>query len=119
MKVRHVVSLAALALLLAAGGCARSPYVKVKGKVTWKGQPVPSTLVTFLPEDGSRSAKGLTDDKGAFVLRYSRTQLGATRRRCTVVLQYVPSNEEELGKVPPQASRELKAVIERYREPNT
>jgi hypothetical protein len=117
MNARQTWAALAVALLVTVSGCGGSRLVKVTGKVTYRGQPVPSTLVTFLPESGSRPSKGLTDDNGNFNLRYSRQEAGATRGACTVVLQYVPSNEEELGKIGPKASKELKEVIRRYQAP--
>jgi hypothetical protein len=113
MNVRTGPFLAALTLVLAASGC-NSRLVTVTGTLTYKGQPVPSTRVKFFPDDGSRRATGLTDDNGKFSLRYSRTEAGATRGPCTVVLTYEVSNEEELGSIPPRASPELKAVIGKY-----
>ena len=107
---------AAALLLLGVGGCS-SRLVKVSGRLTYKGEPVPSTLVTFLPDNGSRASKGLTDDNGNFTLRYSREEVGATRGPCTVLLTYYVSNEEELGQIKPKASKELKAVIAKYGDP--
>jgi hypothetical protein len=106
-----------LALLVTASGCAGS-HVPVTGRLTWKGKPVPNTQVTFQPDDGSRPSKGLTDENGNFTLRYSRQQAGATRRRCTVFLIYVPSNDEETGKKP-RAPRELTDMLRRYGDPKT
>jgi hypothetical protein len=117
MSARTAWLVAVLALLLAGSGCSRSRFVKVSGRLTWKGRPVPSTLVTFMPDDGGRSSKGVTDDDGNFTLNYSRHQVGATRGPCTVFLTYVVSNEEELHQIPPKASRELKKVIARYGDP--
>jgi prepilin-type N-terminal cleavage/methylation domain-containing protein len=84
-----------------------------------RGRPVPSTLVIFMPDDGSRRSTGVTDDEGKFSLRFSRTQDGAKLGRHTVVLRYEVGMEEELGKIPPKASPELKAVISRYDDPKT
>jgi hypothetical protein len=42
-----------------------------------------------------------------------------TRGPPTVFLNYVPSNEEESGTIPPKASKELKAVIKKYGDPKT
>jgi hypothetical protein len=117
MNARTSRLLAALALLLLAGGGCNSRLVQVSGRVTYKGQPVPSTIITFLPENGSRPSKGLTDDDGRFTLRYTRDKAGATRGPCTVFLTYHVSNEEELGEARPKASRELKAIIARYGDP--
>jgi hypothetical protein len=110
---------AALALLLAAGGCGGRGLVKVTGTLTYKGEPVPSTLVTFQPDDRSRASKGVTDDGGHFTLHYSRQEAGATRRPCTVFLTYVVSNEEIAGTKKPKISKEMKAAIARYGDPKT
>jgi hypothetical protein len=116
MKANLRWHVTALALLVAAGGCS-SRLVAVKGKVTYKGQPVPNTEVTFLPDSGSRPSHGLTNDSGQFTLKYSRTETGATRGPCTVLLKYVPSNEEELGEAPPKVSKEVKGAIAKFSDP--
>ena len=118
MNTRTLWCLAALVLPLAAGGCTPQ-FVKVTGRLTHKGQPVPSTQVKFMPDNGERPSNGLTDDDGNFTLRYSRTQAGASPGPCTVILSYVPSNEEETHQIPPKASKELKAVIAKYGDPKT
>jgi hypothetical protein len=110
---------AALALLLAAGGCGQSRLVNATGRLTYQGQPVPSTLLTFLPDDQTRAAHGTTDDNGNFTVTYSRTQTGMPRGWFTVALRYDMSVDEELHKTPPKASHELKAVIARYSDPAT
>jgi hypothetical protein len=116
MKKRKSWWLAVLVLLAAASGCS-SKLVRVEGRLTYKGQPVPSTRVKFLPDDGGRPSHGLTDDDGNFTLKYSRTETGATRGPCTVVLKYEMSAEEELHEIPPKASRELKSIIAKYNDP--
>jgi hypothetical protein len=119
MNARCRWCLAALALAVTCGGCGGDGLVQVTGRLTWKGQPVPSTEVVFMPDDGSRRSLGKTDDQGNFTLRYSRTQAGATRGPCTVFLRYVPSNEEDNKQIPPKASKELREVIHRYGDPKT
>ena len=119
MTVRPIWFLAVLPLCLLAAGCGGSRLVKVSGRLTHKGQPVPSTQVTFAPDDGSRMSKGLTDDNGNFTMRYSRTEAGVARGKCTVYLEYVVGNEEYLHEAPPKASPELKKVIEKYKDPKT
>jgi hypothetical protein len=104
-----------LVLLVAVSGCG-SGRVKVTGRITCKGEPVPSTEVYFCPDDGSRFSLGHTDDDGRFSLRYSRQEDGAPPGHYTVRLKYVPSAEEELHQIPPKASRELKEVIAKYRD---
>jgi len=106
-----------LSLLLAVGGCSGSGLVKVTGKVTYHGQPVPSTEVRFFPADGGRASSGLTDDNGKFTLRFSRQDPGCTLGPHTVTLKYHVSSEELTHKIPPKASSELKEIIAKYGMP--
>lgn len=116
---RRAAPLGVLLLALAAGGCGGPKFVKVTGRVTYKGQPVPNTQLRFMPDNGERPSTGLTDDEGTFALKYSRNQVGAPPGNYTVFLTYVPSNEEENHTAPPKASKELKAVIAKYGDPKT
>jgi hypothetical protein len=75
--------------------------------------------VTFLPDDGGRASHGTTDDDGNFTVTYSRTETGIARGHFTVVLRYDVSIEEELHKIPPKASKELKAIIAKYGDAKT
>src|SRR5947209_7760716 len=110
-------SIPALALLLTAG-CSRSELVTGTGRVTYKGQPVPNTYVTFLPEaEGKRSSHGLTDDRGTFSLTHSRSEAGVLRGRHTVFLRYRATAEEEQNRA--RASEEMKSVLARYSDPKT
>jgi hypothetical protein len=118
MKARHCLPLLAI-VVLAVIGCG-GDLVNAKGRLTYKGKGVPSTLVTFWPqEEGKRASTGVTDDDGNFTLSYSRTEPGVLRGQHTVFLKYHLSMEEELGQVPPKASKELKEVIARYGNLNT
>jgi len=107
----------ALALLAALSGCRGSGLVKATGRLTYQGKPVPSTRVTFQPDDGGRRSTGVTDDDGNFSLRFSRTQEGVARGAHTVYLTYEVSAEEEERKVPPKADKALREVIARYGDP--
>jgi hypothetical protein len=120
MNTRTRWGILAVALAVAVSGCRGSGLVKVTGRVTYKGRPVPSTYVTFQPaEVGKRASHGLTDDDGNFRLTYSSTEVGAVPGRHTVCLRYRVSAEEEMNEAPPRVSRDLKAVISRYRAPQT
>jgi hypothetical protein len=116
---RRAVLVGALLAALAASGCGEPKFVKVTGRVTYKGQPVPSTQLRFLPDNGERPSTGLTGDDGNFSLKYSRHQTGAPPGGYTVFLTYIPSNEEENHTAPPKASAELKAVIAKYGDAKT
>jgi len=110
---RLAVGLALLFLV----GCSGPKLMDVKGRLTYRGQPVPSTRVAFYPEDGGRKSSGVTDEDGNFHLNYSRTQIGTTPGKHTVCLTYVISNEEDLGKIQPRVSKETKAVLSGYADP--
>ncbi|HEV8063103.1 MAG TPA: hypothetical protein VGP68_24695 [Gemmataceae bacterium] len=102
-------------VLAALSGCSRSPLVQAKGRLTYKGKPVPSTYVIFHPlEEGKRESHGLTDDTGAFSLTFSRTEDGVYPGKHRIHLRYDQSADEELGKTPPKANKELRAVINKY-----
>jgi hypothetical protein len=63
----------ALALLVAVPACSSGPKrpstIKVSGKVTMNGTPVPGATVSFQPvAAGGRAAVGITDDAGKYVL---------------------------------------------------
>jgi hypothetical protein len=102
-------------LLVVLGGCGSSGLYKTSGRLTYKGQPVPSTYVIFQPEDpAQRASRGLTDDDGRFKLTHSQTEIGCLPGQHTVVLKYRVSAQEELHEIPPKASKELQAVIASY-----
>jgi hypothetical protein len=119
MNARTSWRWAVLTLFVAASGCGGSGLVNVSGRLTYKGQPVPSTRVMFQPEDGGREIHGVTDDNGDFTLKYSRTQTAIPAGRHTVYLRYIASTEEEQHEIPPKASKELKAILEKYKDPAT
>jgi hypothetical protein len=107
-------------LFITVGGCGDGPrLVKVTGKLTYKGQPVPSTDVYFVPDDGERRSHGVTDDDGKFTLKYSKREVGVSRGKHTVYLKYDVSNDEYNGVIKPKASKELKALIEKYGDVKT
>jgi hypothetical protein len=117
MKTRSL-SLAVALMLLVSAGCNRSGLLKATGRLTYKGRPVPSTYLTFHPDDiHKRPSHALTDDDGNFTVTNSRTEVGLVPGRHTVSLRYFPSGPEDLGQAPPKASKELKAVIARYGDP--
>ena len=117
MKTRYLFLPLAL-VLLAAAGCNRSGLLKASGRLTYKGQPVPSTYLTFHPDDKhKRPSHALTDDNGNFTVTNSRSEVGLVPGRHTVSLRYFPSGPEDLGQAPPKASKELKAVIAKYGDP--
>jgi hypothetical protein len=120
MNRLHVRHIALLLPLLALAGCNRSGLVNATGRLTYKGQPVPSTYVVFQPEDVTkRPSHGLTDDDGRFTLTNSKSLTGVYLGPNTVSLRYHQTADEEMGKTPPKASKELKAVIARYADSKT
>ena len=77
-------------LLVLATGCADSSLparAPVTGIVTYRGQPLPSADVTFLPEGGAQAATGRTDAAGRYTLGTYAIGDGALlgRHRITVL----------------------------------
>ncbi len=68
---RLSISVGLLTLAITGVGCGGSDYpetFEVRGMVTLGGRPVPDAVVTFIPEDGQRSATGNTEADGSFRL---------------------------------------------------
>ena len=67
-----------LAVLVPLVGCGPSgPAVgKVKGQVTWNGQPLKYALIRFQPAHG-RPSSSFTDEQGHYELSYTRDRRGA------------------------------------------
>jgi hypothetical protein len=64
-----------LALVAGSGGCGES-VGSIKGRLTYKGKPVPFGVVTFTRDDGRPSKVVQTDEQGHYVI--SRVPVGAT-----------------------------------------
>ena len=119
MRPLQLLALGSL-LLVAAGGCGGKGLVNAKGRLTYKGQPVPSTTVIFHPaEDGKRASHGLTDDDGNFLLTNSMEDRGVFPGHHKVTLKYHLSAAEETREIPPKASKELREVIARFQDLKT
>ncbi len=86
-----IATLVVLILPLGLAGCGGEPgVVKASGKVSYKGQPVPSGTVFFTPETpGKRGAQGTIDSSGNFTLGTYATNDGAYsgKHKVTVVAQ--------------------------------
>jgi hypothetical protein len=105
-------------LLATLPGCAagRPKVVRVAGKVTRAGQPVPNLFLTFLPAQG-RPSWGVTSKQGLYKLHYDPQLTGAVTGVHTVFVCYKPRNAAEekamaegLLKPPPH----LAGVLEKY-----
>ena len=119
MNLRQCLPIAAAFVFLTACGCG-GPLVSASGRLTHKGQPVPSTIVTFWPEEeGKRASVGVTDDDGNFKLKFSTTEDGVYRGKHIVFLKYYVTVEEELNKIPPKASKDIKAALAKYGDVKT
>src|SRR5438552_10024537 len=111
MKTRFLWPLltVALAVALALGSGCGGPLVSATGRVTYKGEPVPSLLVQFWPVDGQRMSVANTDADGKFTLSYSRTEPGVLRGEHVVTLAYAPTEAEERSGA--KVSKEVRAIL--------
>jgi hypothetical protein len=76
MSVRFAFAVSGLLLLTSGCGESAPPpptLVPVAGKVTMDGKPFDGCMVTFLPRGATKSqvAYGVTDESGAFSLKYA------------------------------------------------
>jgi hypothetical protein len=73
-RISTIASIALALLLLPSGGCGTpagggaAGMIPVKGKVTYKGQPVTKGVVRFEPDGYGRMATGQIQSDGTFVL---------------------------------------------------
>jgi hypothetical protein len=71
--------------------------VPVSGTATFQGKPLPGYLVTFVPNDGRRSAGGLTDDQGKFILGTNESGDGCPPGPCKISVVWGGPPQEEPG----------------------
>ena len=50
---------------------------KVDGTVTLDGTPLPQAVVSYVPVEGGRTAEGITDDQGHYVIEFAAGSQGA------------------------------------------
>src|SRR5262245_45401784 len=118
-----VVFIAATLALAPSSSCGSSAngLAIVKGKVTYKGKPVPSGTVNFNPVDGNKpSASGKIQPDGSYTLETflgNRPSLGAVIGQHTVVIVAMQDQEgilpEQRAALPPPI------VPSKYTHPNT
>ena len=96
--VRDAVWRATFLLLLVAavtaGGCDSSSNPKtypVRGKVTYRGQPVSGGLVMLVPEAGGNAATGSLESGGEFQLTTFEKNDGAVPGKYNVAIQVFPA----------------------------
>jgi len=89
--IRRLLGLLLLGVTVAGlSGCGQSsgPALgQVTGTVTLDGQPLPDAMVSFYPDAGGRSAHGVTDSSGKFLLRFTGMKDGALVDSHTVKIE--------------------------------
>jgi hypothetical protein len=82
-----------VALVAACSGCGKSagmaPLIPVKGKVTYKGQPLKKGRVTFESQDTGKRTTGNLEADGTFVLSTYKQGDGAAAGDYTVIISDV------------------------------
>lgn len=69
VRISLVIPLLVSALVLTSGCSKSGPELfSVSGTVTLQGQPLPNVIVTFIPDDGGKSASGTGDSAGNYKL---------------------------------------------------
>ena len=96
------LALLAIGLAFVVGcGSGRPPRVPVTGVVVYRGKPLDSANVTFMPK-GGRPASGLTDAQGRFLLRTFDADDGALEGGHVVCIsKNVPDpNDKKMSPLP-------------------
>jgi hypothetical protein len=98
--------------LLAASGCGQAQaelpdLIPVKGKVTYKGQPVSKGVIRFEPDGYGRPANGKLNSDGTFVLTTLKEGDGVVAGQHRV---YITNTGKSVAK---------EAVPKKYTSPNT
>jgi len=119
VPARGLIAVIACAVLVAIIGCSggpkRPPTVKVTGKVTMNGTPVPGATVSFQSTaPGGRAAVGITDGAGQYVLTTFEAGDGAIAgdygvaivKSETVAASGASSNANSDDYVPPEGLKE-------------
>jgi hypothetical protein len=102
----------------AAGGCGSSggagsmpSLIPVKGKVTFKGQPLTSGTITFAPDDYGGPARGELQPDGTFVLTTSTSGDGVVAGHHRVYITGVDS-KSKTGALPKKYSAPTTSKLE-------
>ena len=107
-------------MAILACGCSdakKFPIAKVRGKVTFNGQPVPDAVVTFSPQaagaageskEVGKGAAGTTDQEGVYVLSTYGQGDGAQVGKHNVTVGASDANKPLAGKSPPNLVLEVK-----------
>lgn len=116
-KVRFC-SFVLLAVSFAAAGCGAS-LKPVTGTVTLDGTPVDGASVTFISEDGSTTASGITDSTGTFKL-YSAGKEGTSPGKYKVTVIKTPAKYMNPNAVAGDESsmKQMKAMAEKSKGAN-
>ena len=98
-------ALSVLVLCLWSVGCTGEPKAEVfktvsaGGTLTFKGKPLPGFLVSFQPTESSRTATGVTDSEGKFVLGTNAPGDGAVAGQHSVAVVWQPPVDDGMGDV--------------------
>src|SRR5262249_28892104 len=116
MRIRTRCSLvglvvAAMVPVVGCGGATVKP-IKVEGVVTLDGQPLPGATVSFLPNEGGRTASGRSDADGSFRLTTFNTDDGALPGEYKVIVTVV-KGDEEMMRVDPHDAKNMEKVMMR------
>ncbi|MCA9034400.1 MAG: Ig-like domain-containing protein [Planctomycetaceae bacterium] len=101
------------------GGASDAPTLySASGVVKYKGAPVPSISVAFIPEGGAGlAAEGTTDSEGKFVLA-TNSASGAKAGTYNVALVHVPDEVPDMF-ASPEKSKADEVIPKKYGDPKT
>lgn len=115
LRPSGAVWLLVLSALFAAGCGKEPPLVKVSGKVTHNGKPVPGLFLNFEPDNG-RPSWAITDREGRFTLSCFEDNDGAVVGSHRVYVSIKDEGQEEMRKYRSEVltPAEIQAILKKY-----
>ena len=111
-----------MGLSLTGTGCDSSNVVPVSGTLTYKGKPVTTAIINFVPAEG-RPSVGETDANGRFTMTYDPQTKGAQKGKHRVfVMRNAAAEASQPGSIPGMPvtlSGEMKEFFEKYNGTNS
>jgi hypothetical protein len=104
----RLVSIALLALVVGCSSGNEFPTAKVRGKITYRNNPVPNGTVLFVPQGDKPTATGELNSDGTYELTTYEPGDGAVLGPHTIMITAV---EEMTDKLPEQRSGTPKALV--------
>jgi hypothetical protein len=122
-RQRSLVRAAVFLVLAVLAGCdlGKTRIVRVHGRVTRGGQPVPNLFLNFLPAEG-RPSWGVTNERGHFILHYDKSRDGAVPGTHTIFVAFKgwdPREKKVIEQGRYKIPQDIFAILAKYGDQET